>query len=135
MTGMMDAAYFTGRKELLEFFNDLLDLNLKKIEETAPGAIDFQLTEAIFPGTIPMTRVSWEARTDYEFCSKLQALVGRLYQAPCAAIYLCRQADLAQVSGQFRILSVAQGLLRSVGNLSRSRRLRSLRSSCQRQGW
>jgi RP/EB family microtubule-associated protein len=74
MTGMMDAAYFTGRKELLEFFNDLLDLNLKKIEETAPGAIACQLTELIFPGSIPMTRVSWEARTDYEFVQNYKLL-------------------------------------------------------------
>ncbi len=56
---MMDAAYFTGRKELLDFFNDLLELNLKKIEETAPGAIACQLTELIFPGSIPPSRISW----------------------------------------------------------------------------
>jgi hypothetical protein len=30
---MMAAAYFTGRRELLSFFNDLLDLNLTKIEK------------------------------------------------------------------------------------------------------
>jgi RP/EB family microtubule-associated protein len=72
--GMMDAAYFTGRKELLDFFNDLLDLNLKKIEETAPGAIACQLTELIFPGSIPLSRVSWEARTDYEFVQNYKLL-------------------------------------------------------------
>lgn len=60
--GMMDTAYFVGRAQLLAFFNDLLQLNLSKIEETASGAVACQLTEYIFPGSIPMQRVNWEAR-------------------------------------------------------------------------
>jgi microtubule-associated protein, RP/EB family len=52
----MDAAYFIGRRELLDFFNDLLQLNLSKIEQTATGAIACQLTELIFPGSIPMSK-------------------------------------------------------------------------------
>ncbi|KAL3910389.1 MAG: hypothetical protein SGARI_002145, partial [Bacillariaceae sp.] len=59
---MMDAAYFVGRQQLLSFFNDLLDLNLTKIEQTASGAVACQLTEIIFPGSVPMSRVNWEAR-------------------------------------------------------------------------
>ena len=60
--GMMDSAYFVGRQQLLSFFNDLLDLNLSKIEQTATGAIACQLTEYIFPGSVPMARVNWEAK-------------------------------------------------------------------------
>jgi RP/EB family microtubule-associated protein len=71
---MMDAAYFTGRKELLEFFNDLLDLNLSKIEQTASGAIACQITELIFPGSIPMTKVDWGAKSDYEFVQNYKLL-------------------------------------------------------------
>ena len=62
IVGMMDTAYFVGRGELLEFFNQLLGLHLTKIEQTASGAIACQLTEYIFPGSIPMTRVNWEAK-------------------------------------------------------------------------
>lgn len=60
--GMMDKAYFVGRQELLTFFNDLLDLKLTKIEQTATGAVACQMTEYIFPGSIPLSRVNWEAR-------------------------------------------------------------------------
>jgi RP/EB family microtubule-associated protein len=73
-TGMMDAAYFIGRRELLDFFNTLLELNLTKIEETATGAVACQMTEMIFPGSIPMARVNWEARSDYEFVQNYKLL-------------------------------------------------------------
>lgn len=72
--GMMDAAYFIGRKELLDFFNDLLELNLQKIEETASGAVACQITELIFPQSIPMSKVNWEARSDYEFVQNYKLL-------------------------------------------------------------
>lgn len=60
--GMMDTAYFVGRGELLDFFNDLLGTRLSKIEQTASGAVACQLTEYVFPGSIPMSRVNWEAK-------------------------------------------------------------------------
>ena len=36
-TRMMDAAYFVGRNELLNWLNDLLSLGYTKVEQTANG--------------------------------------------------------------------------------------------------
>ena len=52
-------AYFVSRNEILSFLNGLLDMNLTKIEETASGAVACQLTEYIFPGSVPMSKVNW----------------------------------------------------------------------------
>jgi microtubule-associated protein, RP/EB family len=71
---MMDAAYFIGRKELLDFFNDLLDLKLQKIEQTATGAIACQITDLIFPGSIPLSKIDWSAKSDYEFVQNYKLL-------------------------------------------------------------
>ncbi|OEU20585.1 hypothetical protein FRACYDRAFT_259593 [Fragilariopsis cylindrus CCMP1102] len=72
--GMMDDAYFVGKSTLLTFFNELLDLNLTKIEQTATGAVACQLTDYIFPGSIPLSRINWEARSDYEYVSNYKLL-------------------------------------------------------------
>ncbi|KAL7541412.1 hypothetical protein ACHAXR_010889 [Thalassiosira sp. AJA248-18] len=73
-TGMMDGAYFTSRSDLLTFLNTLLNLNLTKIEQTASGAVACQLTEYIFPGSIPMSRVNWAAQSSYEYVDNYKLL-------------------------------------------------------------
>jgi RP/EB family microtubule-associated protein len=71
---MMDGAYFTSRKEILDFLNNLLDLNLTKIEQTASGAVACQLTEYLFPNSIPMSRVDWGAKASHEYVANYKLL-------------------------------------------------------------
>jgi microtubule-associated protein, RP/EB family len=73
---MMDAAYFVGRKELLDFVNDTLGLKLQKIEQTASGAVACQLFDIMYPGSIAMAKVNWAARSDYEFIQNYKILQG-----------------------------------------------------------
>ena len=65
-----------GRKEILDWVNDTLDLNVPKIEATCTGAIACQLVDAHFPGKIPMSKVNWEARNDYEYFGNYKVLQG-----------------------------------------------------------
>ncbi|KAL7521357.1 hypothetical protein ACHAWX_006035 [Stephanocyclus meneghinianus] len=71
---MMDGAYFTSRKDILDFLNNLLDLNLTKIEQTASGAVACQLTEYLFPNSIPMSKVDWGAKASHEYVANYKLL-------------------------------------------------------------
>eukprot|EP00639_Heterosigma_akashiwo_P006128 CAMPEP_0194579256 /NCGR_PEP_ID=MMETSP0292-20121207/13375_1 /TAXON_ID=39354 /ORGANISM="Heterosigma akashiwo, Strain CCMP2393" /LENGTH=161 /DNA_ID=CAMNT_0039432131 /DNA_START=194 /DNA_END=676 /DNA_ORIENTATION=+ len=72
--GMMDQAYFVGRREILEWLNECMNTNLSKIEQTATGAIACQLLDAVHPGQIPMSKVNWDAKQDYEFIDNYKIL-------------------------------------------------------------
>lgn len=72
--GMMDGAYFVSRKDILDWLNDLLSLNLTKIEQTASGAVACQVIEYIYPGSVPLHRVNWEAKSEYEYVQNYKLL-------------------------------------------------------------
>jgi len=72
--GMMDAAYFVGRNELLNWLNDLLSLGYTKVEQTASGAAHCQIMDAIYPGKVPLHKVNFNAKFDYEFVKNFKVL-------------------------------------------------------------
>jgi RP/EB family microtubule-associated protein len=72
--GINDGAYFVGRKEIIEYLNNQLDLSLEKIEQTASGAVACQLMDKFFPGSVQMKRVNWEAKSDFQFIENYKIL-------------------------------------------------------------
>lgn len=53
----MDEAYFVGRREILDWLNSTLQLNLTKIEETASGCVALQLMDICYPGQVNLHKV------------------------------------------------------------------------------
>lgn len=49
-------------------------MNLSKIEQTATGAVACQLADLMFPKSVPMSRVSWEAKTPPEYVANYKLL-------------------------------------------------------------
>jgi len=72
--GLMEGAFFVGRKEIVDWINATLDINITKVEDTASGAIACQLLDMIYPGQVPMSKINWAAKQSFEFVANYKVL-------------------------------------------------------------
>ena len=72
--GIMDGGYFVPRTEILRWINQMLELKLTLIEQLSTGAVYCQLLDAVCPGIVPLHKLNWKARTEYEFMQNLKVL-------------------------------------------------------------
>jgi len=63
-----------SRGELLNWLNELLQTTLSKIEQLGTGAVYCQLIDLLYPKQLPMSKVNWKAKFDYEYVSNFKIL-------------------------------------------------------------
>ncbi|KAI4342562.1 hypothetical protein MLD38_027177 [Melastoma candidum] len=74
--GMMDNAYFVGRNEILAWINSRLQINLSRVEEAASGAVQCQILDMTFPGVVPMHKVNFDAKSEYDMIQNYKVMQG-----------------------------------------------------------
>lgn len=72
--GMMDSGYFVGRNEILTWINNRLQLTLSRVEEAASGAVQCQMMDMTYPGVVPMHKVNFDAKTEYDMIQNYKVL-------------------------------------------------------------
>ena len=58
----------------MSWINELLKLNVSKIEQLGTGAVYCQILDVMFPGKIPLQRVNFRANSEWQFISNLKIL-------------------------------------------------------------
>jgi len=59
-------AKFVSRGELLIWLNDLLKLDYTNVEQISNGAAICQIFDVIYPGSVQLSKVNYNAKLDYE---------------------------------------------------------------------
>jgi len=72
--GIVGGAYFVGRKELLDWLNGFLDLEYTKVEQVASAAAFCQLMDAMYPKSVAIANVKFDASHEYEYVSNFKIL-------------------------------------------------------------
>jgi len=62
-----------SRQELLNWLNSLLQLNITRVEQCGTGAAFCQVFDSIY-GDVPMHKVKFNARSEYEYINNLKVL-------------------------------------------------------------
>ena len=70
--GLQHPAFAVSKAVLLEWLNTMFGLSYAKVEECASGAVYCQILDAIYPGTVPMKIVKWNAKNEYEWVANFK---------------------------------------------------------------
>ena len=86
-----------GRKEVMDWINSTTDSDLSKIEDTANGAVACQLLDIMYPGQVPMHKVNWGAKQNFEFVANYKIL-----QTCFTKLHIDRHIDVDRlISGRY----------------------------------
>lgn len=72
-----------SRHEMLNWVNDSLQSEYKKIEELSNGAAYAQLMDLLFPGTVPLKKVKFRTNLEHEYITNFKFVQGAFKKVGC----------------------------------------------------
>lgn len=72
-----------SRHEMLNWVNDSLQSEYKKIEELSNGAAYAQLMDFVFPGTVPLKKVKFRTILEHEYIQNFKIVQGAFKKVGC----------------------------------------------------
>jgi len=63
-----------SRTELIAWINDLLKLNYTKVEQCGTGAAHCQIIDSIYPGSVHLSKVKFNANQEFEYIQNFKVL-------------------------------------------------------------
>lgn len=72
-----------SRHEMLNWVNDSLQSEYKKIEELSNGAAYTQLMDLLFPGTVPLKKVKFRTNLEHEYIQNFKIVQGAFKKVGC----------------------------------------------------
>lgn len=90
---MTRASGSLGRKELVAWVNSIIDTQYKDINDVSNGAAFCQLVDAMFPGSVPISRVDFNAQLQHQRFSNYKIL-----QEACLKNGIDQAIDVATLS-------------------------------------
>ena len=104
-----------SRFQILEWINDLLLINMRKIEELGSGNVYYHLLDAAYPKRIPLHKVKWDAKLETDFLHNFKILQNSFeFLGIEKAIEVCNQQYSGgetlkgQISKQLGVHSMAE---------------------------
>ncbi|KAG2437872.1 hypothetical protein HXX76_005489 [Chlamydomonas incerta] len=85
--------YYAGKPELLDWINRLLQLNLQRLEQLTSGAVYCQVLDAFHASVVPIRKVNFHAREEYEILPNYKVL-----QAAFNALGFTKELAVARLS-------------------------------------
>merc|ERR1712228_235563 len=63
-----------SRHDMIQWINTSLGMQHKKIEELCSGAVYCQFMDMLFPGSLNLRKVKWQAKLEHEYVSNFKVL-------------------------------------------------------------
>jgi len=72
-----------SRQELVQWVNETLDLNVKKVEHLCTGAVYCQFMHMMFGGKIRIKRVKWDSKMEHDYIQNFKILQEAFKKTGC----------------------------------------------------